>query len=146
MLVLDMDFVTLNTSKMNTRIEKLIPKAIKVIEDVEIANTEGKVKSEFKGYIASFGASIVQSGLLPAVIFYEAAESKAAQDRFRVPAAILLLLLRKVSDEASLQAGQKLSEYLLQEGPHDATMQRQVTDAAIALKIALRTFAFTNEN
>lgn len=51
-------------------IQQLIPTAIKAIETVGIANTEGEVSKVNEGYINAMGPSIIQSGLLPTLIFY----------------------------------------------------------------------------
>ena len=47
-----------------------IEKAIIALQDQKIV-IENEFAGEYKGYISSFGAAIIQSGLLPAVIFYE---------------------------------------------------------------------------
>jgi CRISPR-associated protein Cmr5 len=57
---------------------ELIPKAIKAISTTHIADDHGNVQKEYKGYIASIGASIVQAGLLPTLAFYQNDSGKKA--------------------------------------------------------------------
>lgn len=51
-------------------IQRLIPIAIKALETVGIANAKGEVSKVNEGYINAMGPSIIQSGLLPTLIFY----------------------------------------------------------------------------
>lgn len=44
--------------------------AIKALETVGIANVKGEVSKVNEGYINAMGPSIIQSGLLPTLIFY----------------------------------------------------------------------------
>ena len=60
----------------NPRIEALIPAAIAILQS-EVAGGGTQVTDTFKGYFASFGAAVVQSGLLPAVIFYGQKDNQA---------------------------------------------------------------------
>ena len=50
----------------------------------EFKNKEGVVEaipSNFKGYISSFGASIIQSGLIPTLAFYSQKENAEEDNR-----------------------------------------------------------------
>lgn len=125
------------------QVEKWIPDAIKVIMDDGFCKEDTlKIDKEFKGYFASFGAAVIQSGLLPAVIFFENEQGDAKADRKKVPAAILHLLAQKYTQEQNpdLHDCQKLSTYLLK-SPNAASKDlAMITKASVALKIALRTF------
>lgn len=122
-----------------TTIERLIPLAIVVIKETGIANEQLKVNAEFKGYFASFGASIIQSGLLPAVIFFENEEGSARADRKKVPQAMLYLMEKQENNELVFDEHKKLSSLILEQ-QFNAILLRKVTNAAVALKIALRTY------
>ena len=125
---------------MKRRIEKLIPLAIAVLEDVGIADKETlKAFKEFKGYISSFGASVIQSGLLPAVIFFEQEENRAEKLRHLVPEAILLLTQRKYDEKILYKKDKKLSDHIYKSA-HPEELAKDISDAAVALKLALRTF------
>ncbi|WP_051412066.1 type III-B CRISPR module-associated protein Cmr5 [Halonatronum saccharophilum] len=114
------------------RIEEYIPKAIKLIEEEKIAK-EGKVPKEFNGYIASFGASMIQSGLLPAIAFYEDDNSKSQKERHKLMKVILRLISE--GDECS-----RLLEYVIDNQDSKDSIKRRVKDGAIAVKLAIRTF------
>lgn len=108
-----------------------IDKAQKALKDSGIVNSDGKYKSVFSGYISSFGASLVQAGLLPTVIFYENKDSEA-KERYKVIEA-----LKKMLGINSKQ----LSVYLLSNHKSDDNaFNRQVADAMVALKLALRIY------
>jgi len=114
------------------KIENLIPHAIKVIKDAGI--TDGlEVRSEYNGYISSFGASITRSGLLPTVIFFENEESGAKADRQLVPKALLHLIGQQKNYP-------KLSDYIMKSDTANSLILSEISDAAVALKIALRTY------
>lgn len=116
---------------MKTTIQKTdVESAIRAIQSTGIATPRGFVPSEFNGYISSFGAAIVQSGLLPAVIFFEDA-GRASQDR--------TLLMEAISQMMAISTP-KLSTYLLQPGTNQTNARQEVLRAAVALKLALRTF------
>lgn len=125
------------------QVEKWIPDAIQVITADKFCK-EGtlKIDKEFKGYFASFGAAIIQSGLLPAVIFFENEQGDAKADRPKVPKAILHLLRKQYNQEQNrpLHEYEKLSDYLLKSGQPDSKDLAIIGKAAVALKIALRTF------
>jgi hypothetical protein len=125
------------------QVEHWIPDAIQVImEDGFCKKDTLKIDKEFKGYFANFGASLIQSGLLPAVIFFENEQGDAKADRPKVPKAILHLLTKKYSKEQNpyLHDCQKLSDYLLKSPLPNSKNLALVSKASVALKIALRTF------
>jgi len=117
---------------MKIKPQKIID-ARKILEHVDVVDEEGRVESEYRGYISSFGASIKQSGLIPSVAFYENKNSNSQEDKTKITKAILLMLDGKDSKYTSLL------DYLLDNG-YDLTMQKKVIDQAIALKLALNTY------
>lgn len=126
---------------MKSQLKKLIPVAIQVIQDVQIANGQGIVPSVYKGYISSFGAGIVQAGLLPAVIFFENAEGDESKEK--VCKAIRLMVDRE--NRATFRPDDydayHLSQHILHNNlQYDSRFLKKVTLYAIALKIALRTY------
>ena len=113
---------------MNKRIEGYIPSAINALEELKIV-TNGSVPKEFNGYISSFGASVRQAGLLATILFYDNANSNSQEDRTKV-----IRALEKITGD-SLNKNTKTTPLL----------RAKVEDAAIALKLALRTFKLTKE-
>ena len=62
---------------MNTKtIQDLIPKAMLAIKQVGIVGKDEKFNKVHKGYINALGPNIIQSGLLPTLIFYNKDERK----------------------------------------------------------------------
>ncbi len=133
---------------MKDKINKLIPEAIKVINKHMVEN--GEVKSEFKGYISSMGASIKQTGLLSTIAFFSNDENKKAKSSNLLTAINQLInpdnhkkqiLMVYLIEECSMPAATNQSV-----GKADIDldklllMEEEVEDALIALKLALRTF------
>jgi len=119
------------------KIEKYIPKAIEAIQKKELGILRNnKVPKEYNGYISSFGASIRQAGLLATVLFFDSKNAGSQEDRSKVLRAIELIL--------GIENG-KLKDKIA-----DKSIKKQeIQDAAVALKLAIRTFKFEdkqNEN
>ncbi|MEM6342924.1 MAG: type III-B CRISPR module-associated protein Cmr5 [Bacteroidota bacterium] len=131
---------------MNRIIETLIPHAIDVVQDSGISR-KGEVDPEFKGYIASFAASIIQAGLLPAVIFFEDEDTNSQKDRFLVPKAVLMLLLKSGLLASSMQGHKRLSKYILAtDADYVPGLQQKILHAAVAIKLAIRTYPKKTQN
>ena len=114
---------------MKTTAEE-IKKAQEALVKSNIVNG-GTYKSVFKGYISGFGASLVQAGLLPTVIFYEADSLEAKERKFLIDA--LKTLMGIETD--------KLARYILEKGKaNDQTFIKDVTQAMVAMKLALRMY------
>lgn len=116
------------------RVASYIPEAINLIEEFKIAQ-DGKVPEEFNGYIASFGASIIKSGLLPAVVFYEAEDSGAKEDRKK----LMLVILELVKENDNYNYD-KLSKYIMKKQKTEINLKNKIKDAAVAIKLAIRSF------
>lgn len=104
-------------------IEKYIPKALEAITKLDIANN-GEVPKQFNGYISSFGASVRQAGLLATVLFYENEQSNTEEDRTKVIKAIEYII----------------GEKIIKDNRVEKSIRPKVEDAAVALKLAVRTF------
>jgi len=113
---------------MRSRIEAYIPAALEAVREVEIADKDDIVPSQFNGYIASFAASIRQAGLVATVLFYENSIG-SEKDRAKVIKAI-----ERIMDASLVSAG----------GIAQAERDR-VDDAAVALKLAVRTFTLKKD-
>ncbi|MEZ4773690.1 MAG: hypothetical protein R3D00_10955 [Bacteroidia bacterium] len=134
----------------NPRIEQMIPKAIEVLQS-EVANGGTTIPDKFKGYFASFGAAVVQSGLLPAVIFYGQKENQKEggkantgpqEARWKVTWCIYRLIFPDKKVETDKHAA--LKNYLLgKTNQLTEAEEMNILDAALALKMALRTFELT---
>ena len=112
-----------------------IESAIQAISSVHIADAQGIYESEYKGYISAFGAAIIQSGLLPAVIFYE--NSDGNQDKKLLVKAIVFILTSVGG--YTIAPDQDFSQFVRLCQDKD-TLLKNVNHAAVALKLALRTY------
>jgi CRISPR-associated protein Cmr5 len=110
------------------RIESYIPKAMEVLKD---EFSDGVIPSAYNGYISSFGASIIQSGLLPTLALFTNQQANTEQDRFKLNSLIL-----KVLDENS---NNTLLEYVLNNN-NQTILKQKILDISIALKLSIRTF------
>jgi CRISPR-associated protein Cmr5 len=130
---------------MNKRIIKLIPKAIEAVTQAKIPIKEGvdkgKIPKAFNGYISSLGASIITSGILPTLIFYG---DKAASQADR-PAIIHAIEIILGKGKGTL-TGEVVEHYKGSNQAELARLTSQITDAAIALKLAIRTFPKQEKN
>lgn len=136
-------YPTLKKNIMKKTLQALIPTARQAIKDIGIPKNGDQVPSIFNGYISSFGASIVQAGLLPTVIFFENESSGADDDRGKICKAIYLLLERENNPTLSVSNLKKphFHQHLLEKDRfQDPQLLKKVTNYAVALKIALRTF------
>lgn len=116
---------------MKKRVEQYIPDAINILVDVGIAEN-GKVNNKFHGYFSSFGASIVLSGIKPALAFYS---NKKDEERVKILKAIYKLITG--NDELSATA---LLNYFIENENNDPLLKQKIMDAAVALKLAVRTY------
>lgn len=124
---------------MNRIINKLIPKALNAIEKSKMADSNHKVEKEYKGYISSMGASIIQSGLMATLAFYSNEQSGISDKRLKLLNAIVKIIVDPGSNE-------KLLNYVLISTNNGENkfeldkMERKISNSLIALKLALRTF------
>ncbi|MDY0403680.1 type III-B CRISPR module-associated protein Cmr5 [Sulfurovum sp.] len=109
---------------MRKQIETYIPKAMEAIVQTGISNEQGEVSKQFNGYIASFGASIRSAGLLATVLFYQNEQSKSEKDRTKVVKAIEYII----------------GHSIIEDGYVSKDTRAKVEDAAVALKLSIRTF------
>ncbi|WP_287621406.1 type III-B CRISPR module RAMP protein Cmr6 [Parabacteroides sp.] len=101
---------------------------------------EGSYPKAYKGYISSLAASIVQSGLIPALSIYEADNeeggSSAENNRAFLIYAIVLMLFSKNKLHSN---DHLLSDYVI--GRKDtSSLLRDINQALIALKLAIRIY------
>lgn len=147
---------------MNKKINELIPKALVAIKSSEMADDSDVVDKEYKGYIASMGASIIQSGLIATLAFYSKNAEGSGAKRTHLLDAIFMLIENEreayknmldyvlknsmSAEDNKIIAGE--SEKILVSNLADrkiATFEKRISNALIALKLALRTFKLKKE-
>ncbi|GAA5581604.1 type III-B CRISPR module-associated protein Cmr5 [Porphyromonas gingivalis] len=124
-------------------IQDLIPKAMQAIEGVGIVGKDKKFKKVHEGYINALGPNIIQSGLLPTLIFYNKDERKLWLKALYYmeiisndidPTAIIQLIIKEGDSESRQEKTLKELEGKAKK------WERKILEYAVALKLALRTF------
>ncbi len=115
-------------------LEKLIPKAMDAVSD-NLLKDKTWVASEYNGYIASMGASIIQAGLLPTIAVFADKGSGAQQDKRQLLKAIHQMLDEPKGDDL-------LSHTISLQNDRNKLRQlkKQIIERSVALKLAIRTF------
>jgi CRISPR-associated protein Cmr5 len=111
-------------------IEKYIPKAMEVLNETF---SDGTFPSSYNGYISSFGASIMQSGLKPTLALFENKDA-STKEKKELLTNIILTILDKDAKENSLL------EYVLKHRDNELYLKQKILDISIAVKLSLRTF------
>jgi len=109
-------------------IEAYIPKVLKVLDRTF---TEGVIPSAYNGYISSFGASVMQSGLLPTLALFENTNASTKENKEYLSYLIVQVLTGR-SDDISLL------RYVLDKD--EVLMKQQILDISVAIKLSIRTF------
>jgi CRISPR-associated protein Cmr5 len=139
------------------KIESLLPSAITAVKNYIVTDNELSVPKQFKGYISSFGASVIQSGLMPTLAFYSDAKKAKGDRSMLIPALIFILFEKKrIEVDTELQKTIKgvankekelpkviheLFDWLMKTNEQNPEkLRKELMDASIALKLALRTF------
>ena len=141
------------------KIEKLLSSALEAAKKfITMDNEQLSVPKQFKGYISSFGASVIQSGLMPTLAFYSDAKKAKGDRSLLIPALVYMLFKNEIyalnSDvQYALDALEKDKEKDLKSRIHiffnwlleankanPEKLRKELMDASIALKLALRTF------
>jgi CRISPR-associated protein Cmr5 len=112
------------------RIEKYIEPAIKEIEAIA---KDGKISKVYNGYLASMGASIVQSGLKVTLASFENNRERAEGDKSQITKAILNII------EPNNKYSSLLS-FVLDNPKQEEYYKQKIIVIATALKLAIRTF------
>lgn len=139
---------------MNKReIEEQIPIAVNLInqyikDEKFYKKTDdkkfGQIPKEYKGYISNFGASLVQSGLVSTVAFFEADDSKSNRDR-RILTKLILDVIYK-NKNLKIEEDKNLLGYVLVDNSEKDIRKEEVINAAIAVKLAIKVFKLTENN
>ena len=113
-------------SKRN--IEAYIPKVLEVLDRTF---TDGVVPSAYNGYISSFGASIMQSGLLPTLALFENTNASTKENKEYLSYLIVQVLRGDSADVSLLR-------YVL--NANQEFLKKEILDISIAIKLSIRTF------
>ncbi len=125
------------------QVEEYIHQALKALEDCEIVSPQGIIAKEYKGYISSFGASIITNGLLPAIAFFQGQSGKKNDPNELLKA--ILYIINSKDNELPESQSTSLLDYVIKNMDNKAEIQEEIMAAAVALKLAMRTFQFSSE-
>jgi CRISPR/Cas system CMR-associated protein Cmr5 small subunit len=124
----------------------MIPGAIASVTSCKIADTQGEVDGAYNGYISSLGASIISAGLLPSLIFFSHKGGSQAER----PAVISAIgeILKKYHFLKQSDHLLQIIETMVKDNNNAelARMSSLIADAAVALKLAIRTFPEKHKN
>jgi len=112
------------------RVEKYIPKALQVLD---ATFSDGIIPSAYNGYMSSFGASIMQSGLKPTLALFENKNADTKEDK-----EYLTKIILKVLDDTTEKTS--LLHYILKSKKDEQYLKEQILDISIAIKLSIRTF------
>lgn len=128
---------------MNTELGKWIIDADEALKEADIVTEDLNFSSVYKGYISSFGASIIQSGFVAAAAFFEKEDTDSDASRYAVVKAVIFLLQKRgiLEKEDPKKERPLLSEYALA----SAITLKDVDRAIASLKIALRQYTPVKE-
>lgn len=120
------------------KIEELIPQAIKMIE--REYNEKHVLPKELPGYVDNFSAAIIQSGVLPAVIFNN---RDGTEDKFRNKRKLMKIIFELIGIKIDCVKG-VLEDMGKNEGRVSKKLKDKIIVATIAVKLSLRVFEFDN--
>ena len=101
------------------KIDSFIPKAIEYIQNNLAKN--GAVKKIYQGYLASFGPTVISSGLTQTLAFYSADSEKNK-------------VIKMMFDILDIKLDLQNKNY------NDYALKNKILEANIACKLAIRTF------
>ena len=121
-------------------VEEMFPHALRAVEKCIAESPENKtVKKVYNGYVSSFGASIIQSGMLPAIANLEKETGGTEGDKKKIANAILFILKEKSNRYGNNPEFNTLFKMALKFSK-DKSFKTDLTNAVIALKLAIRMF------
>lgn len=120
-------------------IDTYIQEALEALKEDTLGIVQGgKINKTYNGYLSSFGASIITSGLLPTFIFYsKKAKNNSDADRSKILTAIEKMLKKLHND--ILPNDENILQKVITH-PADRRLKKAIEQCAIALKLAIRTY------
>ena len=102
----------------------------------------GKISKQYNGYIASFGASVVLSGMLMSLIYNHRSstdEHQVRSEKDKLPLMKTMFQVVKTYRNDLTSKSKDLLAYY-QTCPDKRLLKSQILDAAVAIKLVIRTF------
>ncbi|WP_299231169.1 type III-B CRISPR module RAMP protein Cmr6 [uncultured Bacteroides sp.] len=119
-----------------------IENACQILVKTKIVTCNNTFPKEFKGYISSFAATAIQSGLLPALIIYENEDSDSAAQRHLLPKAIMELMKKFDLIPQNVSGYKSLSDMYSKLSDKDDKVRflHSIDKATTAIKMAIRMY------
>ena len=114
-------------------IDKLIPQAM---QELQSFSKNGVIDKKNQGYLASFGPTVISSGILQTVMFYTADKDKNK---------MIKIMFTLIKDD--LQGNYTSMQEMLNDNSNykDYSIKNKILEANIACKLAIRTFELKEE-
>lgn len=131
---------------MNAYLDRLIPLALKALPNSDVVQN-GTINRKYNGYIASFGASVYQSGMLAALAFNHRKPSKEEKDDKPNKAervVLMKLLFEVIKLKVSIPEEYNTLLAYYQASEDTKGLASLILDVATALKLAMRTYEFVD--
>ena len=127
-------------------IDKMILSAMDILEEntLGILEKDKKIQSKYYGYIAAFGPSLMQTGLIQCIAFYSKTQTKEDKDRKKI-IQLMEETLERTGRIKKAEHEKNLFQHLknqLKDAPF-YTRKRftsYIMEACTACKLAIRTF------
>lgn len=127
------------------QIKEKISFAIDAIESTGIQDENGAIDNRVKGYIEIFSASLINNGILPAIVFFESNSLSHEQNEIEEYRKKILNVILRVLEMNLTPDFENLLEWYQKEKKNKEKrymIKKRIIDATIIVKLALRTFQF----
>lgn len=110
------------------KIDQLIPKAMEKLATLSKNDVINKV---YQGYLASFGPTVISSGLLQTVMFYSGDDSKNK---------VIKIMYELIKNDLNTNA-ETMQDFLTQNNNYKKySIKNKILETNIACKLSIRTF------
>lgn len=116
------------------KIDNLIPKAINLLESKLVK--DGVIDKVYQGYLASFGPTVISSGLLQTVMFYSGDDKKKK---------VIEIMWELIKSDLNSHAS-NMEDFLNENYNHKSyAVKNKILEANIACKLSIRTFVLKED-
>lgn len=149
-------------------VERLLPHADKALNDADILVNDGKVPEKYLGYVAAFGATVINMGIESALLYYMKDKQKYLDDKqnseedpikykgninkvYRVKVVKALTYILENSEELKNCSEEKIDDLKKWVENENSTLEQyhktqKIVDASVALKLMIRTYPIQKNN
>lgn len=130
---------------MNNRVEKMIPMAFKAVNE-QMKNPDDSVSKQYNGYISSFGASVIQSGMPLALLYNLRSKDSKGKEKPKsgreVDRGPMMKAIFQIVNEyrGTVDTNAKNLFDYYRDSNDQQMLRRQILDAAVAIKLVIRTY------